>query len=255
MITHYIIMSSSYSKGKRIALDYPIKEKKEEIEEIEFQKLRKIFFSIAKECGNDVSISTHFVQTDSLDWRSIVDKDHFFKDVEVVSSVDEFIKLIKNDRILIGLDVAKYILCKVKCTHLKLEKLVYLCFAEYLCKYSKELYKDKILAYRYGPVVKSVYDKYKRYGYEEISKDNINIDSTDVFEMPSRSRILFAEDGIEKIKSIDETLEKYGNYPVSALVELTHKKKTPWDVSGRGKNIDKIIENKVIKKYHCNEII
>ena len=79
-----------------------------------------------------MSISTHFIQTDSVSWESVCVKDHYFKGIEVIDNIDKFIKLIQKDRILNGFDVAKYILCKIKCTHLKLEKLVYLCFADYL---------------------------------------------------------------------------------------------------------------------------
>lgn len=249
MITHYIIMSSSYSKGKRIALDYSV------VEKSDYTELKEILSTITEKCGKDVSVSTHFVQTDSKSWKSVIEKDYFFKDVEVIKSVDKFIKLIKNDRVLKGLDIAKYILCKVKCTHLKLEKLVYLCFAEYLCQYDKELYMDEIYAYKYGPVVKSVYDKYKRYGYREIEQDDEDIDATNIYEMPSRSRILFAEDGISKIKSIDETIEKYGEFSAIELVEITHRNNTPWDISGKGAFRNEIIENDIIKKYHCNETI
>lgn len=246
MITHYIIMSSSYSRGKRIALSNIVKEK-------DYMELKEIVQDITEKCGKDVSLSTHFVQTDSESWKSVVYKDHFFKGVEVIESKEEFIKLIQEDRILTGLDVAKYILSKVKCTHLKLEKLVYLCFAEYLCQYEKELYKDKIYAYKYGPVVESVYERYKGYGYKEI--DDIDIDATNIFEMPSRSRILFAEEGVAKIKSIDDTLEKYGVLSAGELVDLTHKKNTPWFLSGKGKLNNKIIENDTIKNFHCNECI
>ena len=244
MITHYIIMSSSYSEGKRIALDYIVDDES-------YLILKEVISKITKECGKDVSISTHFIQTDSKSWDSIVDKDYFFKDVDVIDTIENFIKLIKEDRILIGLDIAKYILSKVKCTHLKLEKLVYLCFAEYLCQYDKELYKDTIYAYKYGPVVKSVYEKYKGYGYREIEEENI--DTTDIYEMPSRSRILFAIKGIEKLKSIEDTIKRYGHLSTGDLVDLTHRKGTPWDLSGRGKFKDKIITNETIKKYHCNE--
>lgn len=249
MITHYIILSSSYSKGERIALDYIIDTK------IGYMKFQEILNKITNECGKDVSVSTHFIQTDSESWESVIEKDYFFKNVKVIDGVEEFIKLIKNDRTLIGLDVAKYILCKVPCTHLKLEKLVYLCFADYLCKYSEELYKDYIYAYKYGPVVKSVYDKYKEYGYREIGQDDVNIDATDLSEMPARSRILFAKDGVRKIKSIDETLKKYGNLSAGNLVDLTHKQLTPWDISGRGLCVNKVIENEIIETYHCNEVI
>lgn len=249
MITHYIIMSSSYSKGKRIALNYIV----EPISK--YAALKEKLTRITDECGKDVSVSTHFVQTDSRLWTSVIEKDYFFKDVELITSIEKFIELIKADRILKGIDVAKYILSKVKCTHLKLEKLVYLSFADYLCKYGKELYKDEIYAYKYGPVVRSVYEKYKGYGYKEIESDDEDIDATDIFEMPSRSRILFAEDGINKIKSIDETLEKYGELSAGELVDLTHRPSTPWDISGRGIKKDEIIDNDVIKQYHCNELV
>lgn len=240
-------MSSSYSEGTRIALDYVIKEEKD------YFRLKEIVPYIIEKCGKDVSLSTHFIQTETEMWQDVIRKDRFFKDVKVIKSKEKFVSLIEKDRKLKGLDVAKYILSKVKCTHLKLEKLVYICFAEYLCEYDKELFKDEIFAYKYGPVVKSVYEKYKKYGYKEIEKGNI--DATDVHEMPSRSRILFAREGMFKIKSIDDTLDKYGTLSTTELVELTHKKNTPWYLSGKGSFNDKIIENEIIKKYHCNECI
>ena len=73
--------------------------------------------------------------------------------------------------------------------------------------------------------------------------------------MPSRSRILFAKDGIEKMESIDETLKKYGDFTANELVDLTHRKQTPWDMAGRGTKQYVIIKNEIIKKYHCNEEI
>ena len=151
----------------------------------------------------------------------------FFKDVKVIKSIDTFIELIQKDRKLEGIDIAKYILSKIACTQLKLQKLVYLCFADYLCDSGKKLFKDKIFAFKYGPVVETVYTRYKKYGYKPIYEETEDIESKNILEMPSRSRILFAEDGIEKILSIDKTLKKYGNLSASELVNLTHREKTP----------------------------
>lgn len=78
-----------------------------------------------------------------------------------------------KDRDLIGIDVSSYILSKVKCSHLKLEKLVYMCYADYLCKYNEKLFTDKILTYQYGPIVETVYNKYKNSG-KKILKNNID---------------------------------------------------------------------------------
>lgn len=141
-----------------------------------------------------------------------------------------------------------------------LNELIVFIIQEYgkLCKEWKknqELYEDKIYAYKYGPVVKSVYDRYKRQGYKEIEQEEEDIDVTGVHEMPSRSRILFAEDGITKVKSIDETIDEYGSLTANELVDITHKAYPPWDKAGRGEEKDKIIDKEIIKKYHCNEVI
>ena len=117
MITHFIFMSSSYSLGKRIAMDYIVDDE-------DIQKDLKIYLKrITEECGKDVSISTHMIQAEDRTWESVCSSDYFFKDVEVISSLDKFIKLIKKDRKLEGIDIAKYILSKIECTQLKLQKL------------------------------------------------------------------------------------------------------------------------------------
>ena len=242
-------MSSSYTLGKRIALDFIVNN--EEIQD----KLKEYLDKITTECGKDVSISTHIIQAEDTTWESVCRADHFFKDVEVMGNLNKFIKLIKQDRKLEGIDVAKYILSKTKCTQLKLQKLVYLCFADYLCDTGKELFTDSIYAFQYGPVVDTVYAKYKKYGYKPIEEEKEDIDII-VSEMPAKSRILFAEEGTEKIISIDKTLKKYGQLTASQLVELTHKENTPWTMTTKGTWIFySKIKPEVIKKYHKFETI
>lgn len=248
MITHFIFMSSSYSLGKRIALDFIVDD--EEIQD----KLKEYLDKITTECGKDVSISTHMIQAEDTTWESVCKADHFFKGVEVIASLDKFIKLIKQDRKLEGIDVAKYILSKTKCTQLKLQKLVYLCFADYLCDTGKELFIDPIYAFKYGPVVDTVYEKYKKYGYKPIEEEKEDIDTT-VSEMPAKSRILFAEDGTEKIISIDATLKRYGHLTAGQLVDLTHRVNAPWTKTLKTTwPFRSEIKKDVIKQYHKYEM-
>ena len=243
-------MSSSYSLGTRIALDYIMKSDEEQ------ERLEKESKKIIQICGRDVSMSTHMIQAEDETWESVCSADHFFKGVKVITDVDEFIKLIQKDRKLQGIDVAKYILSKFSCTQLKLQKLVYMCYADYLCNTGKKLFIDEICAYKYGPVVNTVYKTYKKYGYEDIAKEKTNIDSSNISEMPAKSRILFAEDGLEMIQSIEGTLKKYGLLTASELVDLTHKKNTPWDKTpNRGWSLTAIMDDETIRKYHKNEII
>jgi uncharacterized phage-associated protein len=51
----------------------------------------------------------------------------------------------------------------------------------------------------------------------------------DYAKLPTRSRILFAEDGIAKSASIDATLKQYGDLSASELVKITHVADGPWD--------------------------
>lgn len=250
MVTHFIFMSSSYSLGTRIALDYIVEDASIQ------EELSKSLEKIIKLCGRDVSISTHMIQADTEEWKSVYEADHFFKDVKVIDTLDEFIKLIKKDRKLEGIDVAKYILSKIKCTQLKLQKLVYLCFADYLCETGRELFTDKIFAFKYGPVVDSVFKRYKEYGYKPIEKEEDDIDSKYISEMPAKSRISFAEHGIEKILSIEKTLEKYGEMTASQLVDLTHRKNTPWSISVEKEFSEyTVIDIDIIKQFHKFETI
>ena len=242
MIRHFIIMSSSYKQGKRIALDY----KGAQLTNAFLSQQIKI---IKDQCGDDVSISSHFIYAENESWAAVVKADSFFRGVYVTETLNGFIDLVKEDLVLNGVDVAKYILSKTTCSHLRLQKLVYLAYADYLMLNGDQLFSDKILAYKYGPVVESVYKKYKNYGYSVINEENIT--QTDALELPIRSRILFSSNGIEKLTSIDNTLNRYGKFPVGKLVDITHEEETPWRKTPQSE----VIADKTIYKYHINELI
>lgn len=238
---HFILLSSSYSEGTRIAMDFVIKSSNDKCKISEFVE------RITDKCGRDVSLSTHLLETSSEAWQSVVSADSFFSSVKLINSEDQFISLIQKDRKLNSLSVAKYILSRMECTHLQLEKLVYLCFADYLCSTGKLLFDDKIYAFQYGPVVKSVYDKYKKYKGDKISIDN-------KYEMPFRSLITFTEDGRRKLFSINNTLKAYGGFTANELVDITHRNGSPWQKEFDG-SYHKEISVDCILKYHKLETV
>lgn len=247
MFKHFIIMSSSYSLGTRIALHYVIDE------HMNADMLKEEVKTIKRLCGETVSISTHYIETEYPEWNSVIEKDGFFEDVQVVDSLVGFVNMISEDRELQGIDIAKYILSVQRCTHLELEKLVYLCYAEYLCATKKRLFKDKIYAFKYGPVIKSVYESYK--GMKEIEDGEINDKNLekDYAKMPARSRILFAEDGINKIAWIEATLKKFRGFSAFDLVNITHVKGGPWDSTEKSVTFAEITD-KVILEKHFKEV-
>lgn len=247
MITHYIFLCSAYSIGKRICIDFCNKETSEEV-----KKARNY---INENCGYEVPMSTHYIQTNSKDWKSVVDKDKFFENVEIVDSIDEFIRIVLFDKDLSGIDVAKYILTKMPCTHLKLEKLLYMCYANYLCEANDKLFNDYIYAYKYGPVISEVYKRYCENSEIIKETDDLILSSNGLKLMPVRSRIISAKNGMKKLICIDKTLDKYGSLSAAELVDLVHGEESPWSKSGSGKEKIQEITDDLIIKYHKNEII
>ena len=182
MIKHYIIMSSSYTDGSRVALDIT------EDCFLNSKAIAEMIEEIRKNCGKDVPLSTHFIETESASWDSVVAYDPFFEDVECTKSTTAFSEKIKKGRVLSGLDVANYILSKIRCTHLSLEKLVYYAYADYLCEHSERLFEDHIYAFRHGPVINSVYETFKRSGSQYVKPFEFGDDSdirTGVKELPA----------------------------------------------------------------------
>jgi len=253
MVSNTIILSSSYTLGTRICINL----------HDDIHTVTEVIEKISKKCGEDVSLSLHFLETVDGSWESVIKSNTFLQSVKKIDSVEEFIELINKDRTLSALDVTKYIISKISCTHLKLQKLLYLCYAQYLCRYKKKLFdKEEIYALPKGPVISSICDRYK--GQHCIVEENIEIDDMEMISgeesllLPSRSRIHFAEDGNNRIHSIDVTLEKYGEMSADSLVNLTHKKDTPWSVT-RARNIQRggwgEITDEAILEFHKNEAV
>lgn len=183
MAKHYIIMSSSYTDGTRVALDIT------ETVRLNSDAIAKIIREIRQNCGEDVPLSTHFLETNSASWESVAKYDPFFEGIECVPSVSEFSKKIKRDRVLTGLDVAIYILSKIKCTSKQsLEKLCCIAYENYLCEYNDILYIQPL---------------------ESCIDSTVK---TNVRELPARSRILFAKDGIQKLNTIDKTIQNCSDF-------------------------------------------
>lgn len=240
-------MSSSYSDGVRIALDIT------DDALLNGEAIKKIVRYIKSVCGEDVPLSVHLLKTKSREWRSVGEYDPFFEGVVCIDTVEAFAGKINKDRVLSGLDVGVYILSKIKCTHLSLEKLVYFAYAEYLCECHERLFKDRIFAFSHGPVIESVYETYKRSGYkyvEPIKPESDGDLQTKVGEMPARSRILFARRGGKKVRVIDQVVDKYGNLSARELVNLTHREGSPWSGVDSSKPYEVIPDELILERHH-----
>lgn len=111
-------------------------------------------------------------------------------------------------------------------SNLKLQKLLYYAQGSYLSIYDKPLFKESIEAWRHGPVVNSVYQKYKKFG-------SSGIDEFDKSDIDKETESLLKE--VYKI---------FGKYSAWGLREMTHQE-DPWKET----DINQVISNEKIKKY------
>lgn len=123
-------------------------------------------------------------------------------------------------------------------SNLKLQKLLYFCQAFSLAKFNRPMFKDKLCAWKYGPVVSEVYENYKEHKNNPLPKP----------EMEKNDVGLSDED--EKV--IGEVLETFGGYSAIRLMEITHSHK-PWkDLENRVKKGERDIpiSQKVMREYY-----
>lgn len=122
-------------------------------------------------------------------------------------------------------DVAKFFIQyyddnDVLITNLMLNKLLYFAQGHHLAEYGKPLFGETIEAWKYGPVVPSVYRKYKPCGKDPIHGDG-RFDCRDLFSDDAMSLLL-------------DVAEYYMDYSSSKLVALTHEQGGPWDKTFAG---------------------
>ncbi|MCY7542159.1 DUF4065 domain-containing protein [Bacillus safensis] len=245
MAYHFIAIISDFSGGRRIGWHYSSEER------LDKDYISEFFETVKEKCGK-VQFGIHKLSTDSTSWKSVTQKDSFFSDVAVTGDITSFIDVISRDKELTAYDVAKYVLSFKPCSHLKLQKLLYYIYAEFLLKTGEKLFKDPIVAFKYGPVVEEVFYKYKSNGKSIIDYQEdatIKIFTDDIVVTPSFMKVASSEYGIEAVQSIIKVLDKYGDYTPFRLVEMTHQEDGPWERAYEpGENC--VITDDLITQYH-----
>lgn len=222
MYQHFILIASSYTEGTRIGFHLSAKD---QIEKSIIEDKMKRISQIKRE-----DIGVHSLITDSPEWGSVIQLDSFFEDIMVCQSFDEFEDALTFDSKITAVDIAKFFLAMKPMSHLKIQKLVYLAYKEYLFKYKRSLFEEKIVAYKYGPVVEEVYQTFKEHGSSVIKMD----DSTeyilkDIHFPQAMGRMLLAKDVEKIVPTLLEIVEKYGDFTGGELVDFTHSEKGPWN--------------------------
>lgn len=132
----------------------------------------------------------------------------------------------------------------VELSPMKLLKLVYLSHGWNLGLKGEALLTEGVQAWKYGPVVKSVYDSFRKYKDGQINSLCLEI-QTGTYILPESEDVISL---LNKIWSV------YKDYSGLELSTLTHEKDSPWDIVWNhegGKNkMSAIIRNDLIAAYY-----
>ena len=147
-----------------------------------------------------------------------------FKEENAIDVAENIIKIYneKVDKL-----VKEYNIVPEYITNLKLQKLLYYVQAISLQVFEKLAFKEKIMAWSYGPVVNEVYQKYKENHSNEIKIDG---------------KVKKISSGLEKV--INEVIDSYGSMEANKLIDFTHEEE-PW----KNTEINKEIKTDIIKEY------
>jgi len=129
------------------------------------------------------------------------------------------------------LDIAtRYFINELKPDTLKLQKLLYFTQGISFCMNDKEFFNEQLEAWVHGPVVKTIYDKYKKHGYNPIDI-KYKID-----EITASER-----------EVLDFVRVHYGIYDGKYLENLTHSQE-PWNYARRGLDPDERADKRIPKE-------
>lgn len=152
-----------------------------------------------------------------------------------------------------AIDVASYIVNRsidlnAPVSNLKLQKLLYYVQAAKLVKSGERMFKEDICAWKYGPVVESVYHRFKMYANAQINEKITNM-SWILMRGFTRDDTYDPCDVImlEDQKIINEILRAHQGHDAMHLVRKTHEE-IPWrDAINNNKPY---ISSNVIKEYY-----
>ena len=152
-----------------------------------------------------------------------------------------------------ALEIANYFIEKsldsgVELTPMKLNKLVYIAHGWYLGLSDRPLIGEAAQAWKYGPVIPSIYHRFKAYGGAQITSLE-----------PANDLVTIPEVRDEELKAFLQRIwDVYGNLSGLQLSSLTHQEGTPWSVVREKFNSKDdggaIIPNDLIKQHYKEKV-
>ena len=121
-------------------------------------------------------------------------------------------------------------------TQMKLQKLVYIAHGWCLALLDQPLLQDEVEAWKWGPVIRSIYRDFAIFG-----SDPILWNSTSSVDSRLDGTVL---------KVLERVWEVYKRFTASELSSMTHQSGTPWSNSYRAENPRSKIPNESIMAHY-----
>ncbi|MDX1701345.1 MAG: DUF4065 domain-containing protein [Melioribacteraceae bacterium] len=144
--------------------------------------------------------------------------------------------------------IAEWLLSKSEMSPKKLQKMLYYCYSWTLTllneredELKNKLFDDEFEAWVHGPVVRSVYDKYRPFGYTDIPKSDkaVPIDDEEVLDI------------------LHQVFDEYGAFSGNDLESISHQE-DPWIIAREGKGpfeaSDQTITDESIFNYYIQRV-
>ncbi|SRR5258708_25052480 len=118
-----------------------------------------------------------------------------------------------------------------KITQIEIQKLVYFAHGWNLALTNQPLIGEFIEAWQYGPVVRTLYDAFKKFGSDPITEKAVSwrmgsngkfMCETPVIQSEAPAQDFYSRELVSKI------WQKYGSLAPFKLVEITHLPDSPW---------------------------
>lgn len=139
-----------------------------------------------------------------------------------------------------GYLVECYALLGAPISNMKLQKLLYYAWVEYYKKTKRYLFDDPISVWRFGPVVETVYYKYRIYAAMPILRPSEDYDSTKL------------DDSVKSF--LNDLAQKYIDHTTLELMFRDHKSDSAWfEMYGSEKQCNRIPFEKIIERDIINQ--
>jgi uncharacterized phage-associated protein len=126
-------------------------------------------------------------------------------------------------------------------THLKVQKLLYFLNGWNLALNGSPLLDDEFQAWRHGPVIPSLYNELRGFGFKPIDRYIQHLD-TEKFELVTHR---VSKENVDFWNLLNQVWEKYAGFTALQLSTLSHEAGSPWDITPK----DHAINSDVIRQY------